>query len=110
MRHLLAATRLILLLGPIVLALGSFAYAALAGELGAQAQQLQAEILQKVTAGQMTPAEANDLLARKMGRDGRRFLGLIDATQAAQSVGAQAPRIQVVLNWFEELKAKVPTK
>ena len=45
-----------------------------------------------------------------IGRDGQRFLGLIDATQAAQSAGPQAPRIQVVLNWFEELKAKVPTK
>ena len=45
-----------------------------------------------------------------ISRDGQRFLAPIDATQAAQSAGAQAPRIQVVLNWVQELKAKVPTK
>ena len=45
-----------------------------------------------------------------ISRDGQRFLGLIDATQAAQSAGPQAPEIRVVLNWLEELKAKVPTK
>ena len=45
-----------------------------------------------------------------ISRDGQRFLSVIDATQATQSAGPQAPRIQVVLNWFEELKAKVPAK
>jgi hypothetical protein len=42
-----------------------------------------------------------------ISRDGQRFLGLIDAAQV-QADGTAAPQIQVVLNWFEELKAKVP--
>jgi hypothetical protein len=36
-------------------------------------------------------------------------VGLIDATQP-QSDGATKPPIQVVLNWFEELKARVPVR
>jgi hypothetical protein len=44
-----------------------------------------------------------------ISHDGRRFLGLIDAAQA-QTGAPAALQIQVVLNWFEELKAKVPTK
>jgi hypothetical protein len=35
---------------------------------------------------------------------------LINPDQAPLSGTPQVPRIQVVLNWFEELKAKVPTK
>ena len=45
-----------------------------------------------------------------VSRDGQRFLGLIDATQAALSGKPEVPQIRVVQNWFEELKAKVPTK
>jgi serine/threonine-protein kinase len=41
--------------------------------------------------------------------DGKRFLGVVTAGQTASAASA-APQIQVVLNWFEELKAKVPTK
>ena len=44
-----------------------------------------------------------------ISRDGQRFLGLIDAAQT-QAGAPAAPQIQVVLNWFEELKAKVPTR
>lgn len=44
-----------------------------------------------------------------ISRDGQRFLGLIDAAQT-QAGAPAAPQIQVVINWFEELKAKVPTK
>ena len=44
-----------------------------------------------------------------ISRDGQRFLGLIDAAQT-QAGAPAAPQIQVVLNWFEELKARVPTK
>ena len=44
-----------------------------------------------------------------ISRDGQRFLGLIDAAQT-QSGAPAAPQIQVVLNWLEELKARVPTK
>jgi serine/threonine protein kinase len=41
--------------------------------------------------------------------DGKRFLGVVAAGQTASGAPA-APQIQVVLNWFEELKARVPTK
>jgi hypothetical protein len=44
-----------------------------------------------------------------MSRDGQHFLGLIDAMQT-QSGAPATPQIQVVLNWFEELKARVPSK
>jgi serine/threonine-protein kinase len=40
--------------------------------------------------------------------DGR-FLGVVAAGQT-QPAGSTAPQIQVVLNWFEELKQRVPTK
>ena len=43
-------------------------------------------------------------------RDGEQFLGVVAAGSAAASGAAAAPQIQVVLNWFEELKARVPTK
>jgi Tol biopolymer transport system component len=43
-------------------------------------------------------------------RDGKRFLGVVAAGQSAASGAPAAPQIQVVLNWFEELKARVPTK
>ncbi len=38
--------------------------------------------------------------------DGR-FLGVVDG---GQTIAAGFPQIQVVVNWFEELKAKVPSK
>jgi Tol biopolymer transport system component len=44
-----------------------------------------------------------------ISRDGQHFLGLIDATQT-QSGAPATPQIQVGLNWFEELKARVPSK
>jgi Tol biopolymer transport system component len=43
-------------------------------------------------------------------RDGKRFLGVVPAGQNTASGSLAAPPIQVVLNWFEELKARVPTK
>jgi hypothetical protein len=43
-------------------------------------------------------------------RDGKQFLGVVAAGSAAASGAATAPEIQVALNWFEELKARVPTK
>jgi eukaryotic-like serine/threonine-protein kinase len=42
--------------------------------------------------------------------DGKRFLGVVVAGSTAASGASAAPQIQVVLNWFEELKARVPTK
>jgi Tol biopolymer transport system component len=42
-------------------------------------------------------------------RDGKQFLGVVSVEQAATASGAAAaPLIQVVLNWFEELKQRVP--
>jgi hypothetical protein len=40
--------------------------------------------------------------------DGKRFLGLIPA--GAGSLAASRPEIRVVLNWFDELKARAPVK
>ena len=40
--------------------------------------------------------------------DGKRFIGVLAA--GATQGGTSTPQIQVVLNWFEELKARVPTK
>ena len=42
--------------------------------------------------------------------DGKRFLGVVAAGQSSTSGAPTAPQIRVVLNWFEELKARVPTK
>jgi Tol biopolymer transport system component len=42
--------------------------------------------------------------------DGKQFLGVVAAGQTTASGVAAAPQIQVVLNWFEELKARVPVK
>ena len=41
--------------------------------------------------------------------DGKRFLGVVAAGQTASGAAA-APQIQVVLNWTEELKQRVPTR
>lgn len=45
-----------------------------------------------------------------ISRDGQRILGLIQASQAIESARTDASQIQVVLNWFDELKRKVPVK
>ena len=39
--------------------------------------------------------------------DGKQFTGVVDSGQA-QSGPTATPQIQVVLNWFEELKQRVP--
>ena len=41
--------------------------------------------------------------------DGR-IVGVVAAGQSENGLPAQPQQIQVVLNWFEELKAKAPTK
>jgi len=44
-------------------------------------------------------------------RDGKQLLGVVAAGQSATASGAAAaPQMQVVEHWFEELKARVPTK
>jgi serine/threonine-protein kinase len=42
--------------------------------------------------------------------DGQRLLGVVAADLAGATGIPAAPQIQVVLNWFEELKARVPAK
>jgi hypothetical protein len=44
-----------------------------------------------------------------IGLDGKRFLAVVPGGGASQS-GLVASQIEVVENWFEELKARVPTK
>jgi hypothetical protein len=41
--------------------------------------------------------------------DGKRFIGAVDAG-LNEATAPDAPQIQVVLHWFEELKARVSTK
>jgi hypothetical protein len=41
--------------------------------------------------------------------DGQHVIGVTSAS-GSDSAAAQASQITVVLNWFEELKARVPTK
>jgi hypothetical protein len=43
-------------------------------------------------------------------RDSKRFLGVVAAGQNTASGSLAAPQIQVVLNWSEELKQRVPTR
>jgi Tol biopolymer transport system component len=40
--------------------------------------------------------------------DGQQFVIVVDASDTTTALGP--PRIQVVINWFEELKARMPTK
>ena len=42
--------------------------------------------------------------------DGQRFLMIKDNTSAEQASNATPASMVVVLNWFEELKARVPAK
>ena len=41
--------------------------------------------------------------------DGKRFLMMKESTGDASTEESQHSRINIVLNWFEELKQKVPT-
>ena len=41
--------------------------------------------------------------------DGR-FVGLIEPSETESSAGASSAQMRVVLNWFEELKTRVPAK
>jgi hypothetical protein len=59
-----------------------------------------------------TPAEGSPALERRsdITRDGKQFIGVVAAGQNTTSATAAALQIQVVLNWFEELRQRVPTK
>ena len=57
-----------------------------------------------------TNAGPNGVRNHDIARDGR-VIAVVPSGQTPSVTGAPAaPQIQVVLNWFEELKAKVPTK
>ena len=43
-----------------------------------------------------------------IARDGSRFIIVVAADDAV--TGTNAERMQVVLNWFEEIKQRVPTE
>ena len=70
--------------------------------LTSEPQQTPREFL--VTAGGIGRSRTYDILP-----DGQRFVAINVDTQAGGGQAA-APPIQVVLNWFEELKQKVPAK
>ncbi len=45
-----------------------------------------------------------------ISRDGKRFLMMKEIGAALPAEGGPRPKINIVLNWFEELKQRVPTK
>jgi len=51
-----------------------------------------------------------DLRAFDISADGKRFLMIKDDETTEQKSAAAPPSMTVVLNWFEELKARVPVK
>jgi hypothetical protein len=57
-----------------------------------------------VTAGVIGRSRTDDILP-----DGQRFVAINVDTQAGGGQGGSAP-IQIVLNWFDELKQRVPAK
>jgi hypothetical protein len=42
--------------------------------------------------------------------DGKRFIGIVNASASGQAGAGSAHQLQVVLNWFEELKTRVVVK
>ncbi len=87
-----------------------------AGGLGAPLNAVRITTQPSFTVGEAIPVASPFYLAAPnverpfdISRDGQHFLGLIVAAQT-QSGAPAAQQIQVVLNWFEELKARVPSK
>lgn len=59
----------------------------------------------RVTADRLsTEMRAYDILP------GDRFVGLVNSSESESSRAAAVPEIRVVLNWFEELKQRLPAK
>ena len=58
-----------------------------------------------------SPIAAPGVDESKLPPAGKRFLGVVAAEAAGQTASGApaAPQIQIVLNWFEELKTRVPT-
>ena len=60
------------------------------------------------------PLELSDIVARRFTNfdvtaDGQRFLVTVPAGSGETEDTAPGARLHVVLNWFEELKQRVPT-
>ena len=51
-----------------------------------------------------------DVRGHDISADGKRFIGLVNASAAGPAGTPSAPQLQVVLNWFEDLKTRVPVK
>ena len=51
----------------------------------------------------------NEMRAWDILPDGR-FVGLIDPSETESLAGTASSQMRVVLNWFEELKTRAPTK
>ena len=51
-----------------------------------------------------------DVRSHDISADGKRFIGLVNGSAAGSGGTTSAPQLQVVLNWFEDLKTRVPVK
>ena len=51
-----------------------------------------------------------EVRSHDISADGKRFIGLVNASAAGPAGTTSTPQLQVVLNWFEDLKQRVPLK
>ena len=60
------------------------------------------------TAGLLSRSPANSPRVWDIAPDGKRLIGVTDAVESASAGEAATLQIEVVLNWFADLKARVP--
>jgi hypothetical protein len=60
------------------------------------------------TAGLQSKNPAGNPRVWDIAPDHKRLIGVVDATETASSGDAATLQINVVLNWFTDLKARVP--
>lgn len=90
-----------------------FVPTALSGQLAAVSVTTQPSVIfgsaaslpARVTANRIN----NEMRAWDVLPDGR-FVGLVDPSETESPAGAASSQMRVVLNWFEELKTRVPAK
>ena len=51
-----------------------------------------------------------EVRSHDISADGKRFIGLVNGSSVGPAGTLSAPQLQVVLNWFEDLKTRVPVK
>jgi hypothetical protein len=56
----------------------------------------------------VTRGAPTELISWDIHPDGKRFLMMKDSTDGASTGEAMRPRINIIANWFEELKERVP--